>query len=249
MKSSSISGEIRRPIIGCTSFCKLVDNREVLGLNKTYVDAIVAAGGVPLLIPVGLSESDQRAIFNLVDGILLPGGGDVLPRFYTEERPHDTLRGLDENRDQLELFMAWISVKQSKPVLAVCRGHQVFNVALGGSLWQDISSQMPNANGHDHPNGLPRNHLLHKVNVLPGTKLSKYLTGDQVYVNSLHHQGIKELAKDLVATAFAPDGLIEAVELPGHPFAIGVQWHPEDLIHDDPQMLDLFKGLIEAASQ
>jgi len=143
--------------------------------------------------------------------------------------------------------MARAAVAQRKPVLAICRGHQVFNVALGGSLWQDVDSQMSGTIGHDHLDGHARNYTPHAVEVSPTSKLAGCLTKTRVHVNSLHHQGIRQLAPGLSATAVAPDGLIEGIEIPDHPFAVGVQWHPEDLIHDDPTMLGLFRKLVEAA--
>jgi putative glutamine amidotransferase len=220
----------------------------MLGISETYVKAVVAAGGIPLFIPVGLGDEDLRTVFSRVDGLLLPGGGDVDPALYTGEQPHTTLRGLDNLRDGLEMYMARAAVDLVKPVLAICRGHQVFNVALGGSLWQDLGSQMPGAIGHDHPAGYPRNLLQHQVEVRTDSHLARCLASDRVSVNSLHHQGIRDLAPGLVASAIAPDGLIEGVEIADHPFAIGVQWHPEDLVWDDPAMLSLFRGFVEAAS-
>jgi putative glutamine amidotransferase len=220
-----------------------------VGVPESYIKAIVAAGGIPLIIPVGLSEPDMQSVYEQIDGLLLPGGGDVEPSQYTDEEPHETLRGLDEMRDRLELFMARLTVDQPKPVLAICRGHQVFNVALGGTLWQDVESQMPGAGAHEHPLAFPRSHIQHQVKIKPNTLLARLLASDQASINSLHHQGIRDLAPELTATVFTPDGLIEAVEIEGHRFALGVQWHPEDLIHNDPAMLALFQGLISESAR
>lgn len=250
MSPLQFSAAGRRPIIGCTTFRRATDRQQsgyIVGISETYVKAVMAAGGIPLLIPVGLSHEDLWSMFNEIDGLLLPGGGDVDPAIYTDEQPHVSLRGLDNLRDDLELSMAKAAVEQGKPVLAICRGHQVFNVALGGTLWQDLSSQMPDTIGHDHPDGKPRNLLQHRVEIKSDSLLARYLAGDSVSVNSLHHQGIRQLAPGLLASAIAPDGLIEGVEIEDHPFAIGVQWHPEDLIWDDPAMLSLFQGFVEAA--
>jgi putative glutamine amidotransferase len=247
MSSSNGSPKRSRPLIGVSAFRRKPAqplSAHTVGVPESYVKAIVAAGGIPLIIPVGLSEPDMLTLFEQIDGLLLPGGGDVAPRHYTDEPPHESLRGLDEQRDRLELFLARKAVKQLKPVLAICRGHQVLNVALGGTLWQDVESQMPGADKHEHPHGFPRNHIQHQLRVEQGTKLASVLKKERAADTSLHHQGIRQLAPELSATAFTPDGLIEGVEIVGHPFAVGVQWHPEDLIHDDVAMLALFQGLM-----
>ena len=123
----------------------------------------------------------------------------------------------------------------------------MFNVALGGTLWGDIASQKEGAIRHDYFRTHPRNYLSHTIEIMPGSRLAHYLGKRESWVNSLHHQGVRELASGLTATAVAPDGLIEAVEISDHPFAIGVQWHPECLYEEDSDMLALFKGLVEAA--
>ena len=136
---------------------------------------------------------------------------------------------------------------QDKPLLAICRGHQVLNVALGGTLYEDVTAWMPGAIKHDYFELFPRNHTAHAVAIEPDSKLAAALGRREAQVNSLHHQGIRDLAPGLVAVAHAPDGLIESVEGVDHPFALGVQWHPENLVHDDPVMLSLFRGLVDAA--
>ena len=251
MSSLSSPARQKRPLIGCTTYRKTADQNppiDLFGLMPTYLEAIVAAGGIPIMIPLGLSDQDLQLIFERVDGLLLPGGGDVDPEFY-HGQAHVSLWGIDRDRDRVEFFLARAAVTRPKPLLAICRGHQVFNVALGGTLWVDVSSQMPNAIKHDHFGVHPRNYVAHDVKLQPDSKLSLCLGRDQTDVNSLHHQGIRDLAPELTAVAVAPDGLIEAVEVVGHPFAVGVQWHPENLIHDDPAMLALFEGLVTASNQ
>jgi len=243
----------RRPIIGFTSYYKKMGGNaslEMIGVAAAYVEAIVLAEGIPLLIPPGLSEADLRQVFAHIDGLLLPGGGDVDPAFYNGSERHSLLRDVDRRRDELEIFMARRAVSQEKPLLAICRGHQVLNVALGGSLWQDLQSEMPEYLAHDYNGkGFPRYHTPHTVNVRPGTKLAGCLGEGAIAVNSLHHQGIRDLAPELNIVGQAADGLIEAVEIGGHPFAVGVQWHPESLIHHDTAMLSLFKSFVEVASR
>ncbi len=240
-----------RPIIGCTTYHKIVTRNpylEVCGLWVRYKEALLAAGATPVLIPQGLTQDDLRAMLKRVDGILLPGGGDVHPRRYNGSQIHPTVAGIDEDRDELELFVAREAMAQDMPLLAICRGHQVLNVALGGTLWQDVYAEMPEAIEHNYyrPN-LARNALTHAVSLTPGSKLADMLGQRQSLVNSLHHQGVREVAPGLAATAMAPDDLVEALEAPDHLFAVGVQWHPEELWQDEPAMLRLFEGLVTAA--
>jgi putative glutamine amidotransferase len=240
----------KRPIIGCATYRKRVsqDNPiDVYGLMPSYTEALAAAGGIPLLIPLGLSEEDLCTIFERIDGLMIPGGGDVKPETYKGQW-HDTLWGIDPERDRTEFFLIRTAIEQQKPMLAICRGIQVFNVAMGGTLWEDIPGLVPDAMKHNTPNGQPRNQLVHKVTVKPDSVLANALGAIECWVNSLHHQAIRKLAPGLESTATAPDGLIEAVEMTQHPFALGVQWHPENLVQDDPLMRSLFEGFVEAAA-
>jgi putative glutamine amidotransferase len=214
----------------------------------SYIQAIKAAGGIPLLIPLGLSEEELQVIFQHLDGVLVPGGGDIEPHFYNG-RTDVTLNGVDRERDQTELFMARAAIEKRKPILGICRGIQVLNVALGGTLWEDIVSLVPGASNHDMPDDLPRNYLAHKVTIKSDSVLAHTMGVTERRVNSLHHQALRDLAPDLTVTATAPDGIIEGVEVPDHPFAVGVQWHPENLVNDDPVMLSLFKGLVQAVEE
>jgi len=214
----------------------------------SYMEAISAAGGVPLMIPLGLTEEALLTILDRVDGILLPGGGDIEPDFY-RGKSHVSIGGVDRERDRTELILSRAAVKYRKPILAICRGIQVLNVALGGTLWEDIGSMVPNALEHDLTNGTPRNHLSHPVQIRPDSDLAKIIGKTECQVNSIHHQAIRDLAPELMVTAHAPDRVIEGAEIPDHPFAIAVQWHPEILIGDDPAMLALFRALVRAAAQ
>jgi len=238
-----------KPLIGCTTYLKAAHQAPQItmyGLMPAYTEAIRRAGGIPMLIPLGLGEDELTAIFDRLDGLLLPGGGDILPNQYGGQM-HETVGGIHEDRDRVELFLARKAVKARLPLLAICRGHQVLNVALGGSLWEDVQQLMPNGIKHAFFDEFPRNKIIHSVCIESNTKLAACLQAGEVPVNSLHHQGIKQLAPELTATATAPDGLIEAVEISEHPFAIGVQWHPECLVDDEPMMLGLFEGLVSAA--
>jgi putative glutamine amidotransferase len=240
-----------RPIIGCTTYRKSVPQKnpiDVYGLVPSYTEAVTAAGGIPVLIPLGLGEADLQTIFNRIDGLILPGGGDVEPRIYNGQS-HETLRDIDPERDRTEIIMARLAIENRKPILAICRGLQVLNIALGGTLWEDISSLVPGTIDHESLNGHPRNHLAHTVSVNPKSSLARHLGRTKSWVNSYHHQAIRDLATGLTTIATSSDGVIEAVEMTEHPYAIGVQWHPENLVKDDPAMLSLFRGLVKEATQ
>ncbi len=237
----------RRPLIGCTTYRKQVGQLNVVGVNAPYTQAIIAAGGIPVLVPLCLDEAAWRQVFDRVDGLLLPGGGDIDYWRYSKELQAE-LRGIDQERDELELALTQTAVTEQKPFLAICRGHQVFNVAMGGTLWQDVQSQMPGADKHDFRTPYPRNHIAHQVEIEPDSKIAHYWPGRSAAVNSIHHQGVRDLAPGLVVTARSEDGLIEGIEAPDHPFAIGVQWHPEAMYQDDRAMLALFEGLVNVSA-
>jgi putative glutamine amidotransferase len=238
-----------QPIIGLTTYRKNSrdTNRRLFGLMRTYVQAVTAGGGIPLLIPLGLDEGDLLTIVKRVDGLIIPGGGDIDPKYYAGNK-HEALRGIDPDRDRVEIYVAQQAVRLNKPLLAICRGHQVLNVALGGTMWEDLASQRPDSLKHDYYQKGQRAYLRHSVTLEPGSQLAGIINLDTTMVNSLHHQGVREIAPELTVTAVAPDGVVEGLEVAGHPFAVSVQWHPESLIEDDPAMLALFKSLA-AASQ
>lgn len=240
-----------RPLIGCATYRKTVDQDppiEVYGLMPAYTKAVLAAGGLPVLIPLGLDRSHLHDLLHRLDGILIPGGGDVGPGHYGGNELEPTVRDVDAARDGAEFLLIRHAMQQKRPLLAICRGLQVVNVALGGTLWEDVSSHMPGAMQHDLYEQAARDYLAHEVSIQPGSLLQKILGTKTIRVNSMHHQGIRTLASELSVSAVAPDNLIEAVEIPGHPFAIGVQWHPENLLEAEPRMGLLFRKFVEAAA-
>lgn len=236
----------RKPLIGLTTYHKRSKDTDVplYGLMLSYVRAVAGAGGIPLLIPLNVADEDLSDVLARLDGLLLPGGGDIDPRLYGGQ-PHDLVAEVDDQRDRVELELARLAVSTETPLLAICRGHQVLNVALGGTMYEDVASQMPGAIRHDY--GDERTSLPHTVRLLPGTRLASILARDETPVNSIHHQGLNALAPELIVSALAPDGLVEGVEVPGHPFAVGVQWHPENLLEVQPVMAHLFTSLVQAA--
>lgn len=218
-------------------------------MNQRYVHAVMAAGGVPVLVPL-LAEDPAtlREIYERLDGVLVPGGVDIDPACYRTPRS-EHLGRLDPARDTAELVIARWALKDGKPFLGLCRGLQVLNVASGGSLWQDLLDERPESLKHDYfPNaGWARDHLAHHVEITGDSRLADAVGHGAVPVNSMHHQGIREMGYGLRATAWAPDGLIEAAEAEDG-FAVGVQWHPEMFLEGDPSVGRLFDAFVDAAS-
>jgi putative glutamine amidotransferase len=241
----------KKPIIGCTTYTYNIGESpaafEMMGLNSDYLRAISAAGGLPVLIPNILPDDEIMDLFTQIDGLLLPGGGDVDPVHYGAG-DHPALRGIDPNRDRVELMLARRAVEEKKPFLAICRGVQVLNVAMGGTLWQDVASQRPSSIRHDYYLEFPRGHIAHPVQIDPHSLLARQLDTAQIDVNSMHHQGLRDLGAALKLTAQAEDGMIEGVEAVDHPYGIGVQWHPENLVEEHAPMRGLFTGLVQAAN-
>ena len=233
------------PLIGITA-CHVTtaEGHPAVRILRAYVTAIMEAGGVPLLIPPDLDEPSWRTLLPRLDGVLFSGGADIgLDHFAGE--PHPTI-DVEADRDALELPLLRAAVQADMPTLGICRGLQVMNVALGGTLYTHILDQLPGALQHDW-HDKPRNTLAHPVRVEEGTRLAEVLGSPLVEVNSLHHQGIKDLAPGLKPTAYTSDGLIEGIELPDRKFALAVQWHPEWMTEHE-EMRRLFKAFVEAAS-
>lgn len=221
-------------------------------MNQRYFLATTMVGGVPWMIP--LLDDDiptLRAIYERLDGLLIPGGVDLDPRQYGHEIIPEC-GNLDPARDRVELQLARWAIEDGKPVFGLCRGLQIINVALGGTLWQDLATQKPEMIKHDYfpTAGYARQHLAHTVSVDRSTRLGQLLDRPgEMKVNSMHHQGVRDLGEGLVVSARASDGLVEALELPGDAFVVGVQWHPEVFEMSDPHTRHLFGGFIAASTQ
>jgi putative glutamine amidotransferase len=219
----------------------------VFSAPKAYVKAVIRAGGVPVLIPNGF---DPAALFDLLgrmQGLVFTGGADIDPIIFKGE-PHPKIYGVDPERDAQEIHMLREACGRGLPFLGICRGAQVINVALGGSLYTDIQDQLQGALRHENVEGEPRDRIAHTVDVTQGSILASIVIAGELPVNSLHHQGIKHIAPGLAVSATAPDGLVEAIELIGHPFGLGIQWHPE-WIPDDPKMQNIFTRFVQIAQK
>ncbi len=220
-----------RPVIGLT--CSLwaqkeewihQEGRSFDHLKREYYQLIEARGGIPLLLPNVEQTDTLQAFLDLIDGLLLSGGDDVDPIFYNEPNRY-TRSIIHPQRDLVELTLAQAAAKRFMPVLGICRGIQTLNVAFGGNLWQDTSLR-PGTQAH--ASGTPFEPLFHDVTLHAGTELARVLDTDRLRVTSVHHQHLKDLAPGFVASATAPDGIIEGIEIIDESqFLLGVQWHPE----------------------
>lgn len=236
------------PVIGVTTMrSKNQYGTQISSLAAEYVEALSQAGVCPVLIANQMPLEAVDDLLEGLDGVLFTGGGDIDADFYQAE-DHPMIKGVERDRDQLELRLLERVIQAGKPFLGICRGQQLINVGLGGSLYADIAEQVPQAEKHDFFPDWKRDYLAHSVKVKASSRLASILGSNSSQVNSLHHQAIDRLAPGLVATAHAPDGIIEAVELPDHPFGLAVQWHPEWLTAH-ATMRDLFAAFAEAANQ
>jgi putative glutamine amidotransferase len=210
-----------------------------------YERSVVEAGGDPHVLD--LASRSPATLLDGLDALLLTGGGDIDPALFGEDR-HPAFQEAEPGRDTAEIALVLQALATRLPVLAICRGVQVLNVALGGSLIQDIPSQLPMALNHRVPT--PPNAAAHEVHVSAGTRLATLLglaaDGGRVSVNSRHHQAPKRIGEGLIVSAVAEDAVVEALEFADHPFCVGVQWHPENFV-ETGEFQSLFNGLVEAA--
>jgi len=238
---------MKRPLIGITTHPSTAGAgpADQLPAQAAYVRAIAEAGGVPVHIPLSLMEYDLAVLFDRLDGLLLSGGGDIDPALYGA-LPSTSLRGVDAARDRTELVLARWAATRGKPLLGICRGLQVVNVACGGTLIQDIGAEHAGALDHDGPDRPPSS-LAHPVRLEAASLLGRLLLQDPLETNSAHHQAIKALGRGLSVAAWSRDEIIEAVEVAGHPWGVAVQWHPERLL-ERSESRALFSAFIQACA-
>ncbi len=240
----------RAPIIGVTTSITTTaashpSRPERAYLNSAYLLAVQQAAGVPLLLPPRLDDAALGALIERLDGVVLTGGGDIDPARF-DELAHPTVSEVSPARDALEIALVEHALGRELPILAICRGLQVLNVALGGSLFQDVGTDPGTQVAHSQE--APRNIPTHRVKIDSGSQLAGVLGVDALGVNSLHHQAIKALGRGLRAVAFAEDGLIEGAELDDESrFVLGIQWHPEEMVTDSAPARRLFRALVDAA--
>ncbi len=226
---------------------------ESIQLNASYMRAVQEAGGLPVLLAPQLDEATATAWMYRLDGIVLTGGGDVAPARYGETS-HETVSFVSDTRDTLELLVTKLALVRRLPILAICRGMQVLNVALGGSLIQDIPSAVGTTIEHSQTRpttgveAVPRDTASHWIGVAPGSRLRDLLGKDSIETNSMHHQSVKVLGEGLIAVAWTEDGVVEGIEIPRAGFVVGVQWHPEELIGWSKASRRLFEGVVSATA-
>jgi putative glutamine amidotransferase len=261
MKRRSLASQNERPLIGVTTSELRPAERVTplpegeprgheMALGLPYLEGIEAAGGLPLVMPP-LPDAAIESLLDRLDGICLSGGPDLDPESYGAE-PHAELGPTEPDLDRFELAVARRADAREMPILAICRGAQALNVVRGGALYQhlpDLSREIL------HRQDTPGDRPSHEVTLVPGSRLASLLAGgetdrggtleERISVNSFHHQAIERLGEDLVVSARAPDGTIEAIEDPARPFLIGVQWHAETLVHR-PYEAALFRGFVDA---
>ena len=236
---------MKRPAIGVT-----IENprqeAEVFRLREDYVRSVETAGGLPLVLAPGRPE-DASDLLDHVSGLLLTGGADIDPALYGEAA-HAKLGKVFRERDLFEVALCREALRRDLPLLAICRGQQVLNVASGGTLVQDIPSDIPGAVAHDPD--VERWQSVHDVEILPRTRLREILGTERVAVNSFHHQSVKQLGRDLAVSARSPDGVVEGIERPAEKsrFVVGVQWHPESFWDHPPGFRPLFEAFVAAAA-
>jgi len=215
------------------------------GINQAYVRALEAAGAAPVLIPLLDDQERLRAIYARLDGIVFPGGEDLDPTAY-HEHPIGQHNVVETRRDRVEIALARWAAEDDLPTLGICRGQQLLNVALGGSLYQDLRFQGVTTVEHSGKDGRTRDAIIHAVRLDPDSRLAQLIDETEVKVNSLHHQAVKDVAPGLRVSGRAEDGVIEAMEAPDRRFLLTVQWHPEE-IPAVPWVQSLFRGFVRAA--
>lgn len=242
-----------KPIIGVTPDFNAGDRKEWGGREPTYflraryIRAIEELGGIPLVLPLVAAPAARRRLLQQLDGLLLTGSGPDLPPSLYGERQRYPFGVVSERRASFELDMVHLAGQAEIPLLGICGGMQTMNVACGGSLFQDIASQVTKPLQHRQPT--PATNLSHSVTVVSGSLLRRIVRSGSMQVNSSHHQSVKVVAPSMIASALAPDGIVEAIESPAHAFFLGTQWHPEFLFERYPLHRRLFKAFLRAASR
>lgn len=242
--AGSLGGIFLKPVIGLTTSIDDNASGRFSLLNYNYINSITMAGGIPVLIPIIEDKDDINRYADIVDGILFVGGDDISP-LYFGENPISKINSISTRRDFIELELFKKAWEKDMPIFGICRGAQVMNVALGGTLYQDIDSQYEGVLGH-YPKNISRDELYHSVKLREGSKLSRIFNTDEIKVNSFHHQAVKDLGKGLTISAESSEGIIEGIEAEDKRFVVGVQWHPEGLTLRYPEFQKLFCAFVNS---
>ena len=219
-------------------------------MSQRYILTLTTAGAIPWMIPL-VDDATLRGVYDELDAVFLPGGADIDPLTYGAA-PHPLCDKTDRERDRVEVSLARWALEEQKPVLGVCRGMQLINIAAGGTLYQDLATEKQGSIKHDYfpfsAQNYSRDYLAHEVTVNEGSRLAGIVGAGSLRVNSMHHQGVRDLGAGLVATAEAPDGLVEALEGEDDSYLVAVQWHPEALTDNDERTRRLFTDFIAAGA-
>lgn len=237
----------RRPSIGITPDLAEATAQDpaAYSLKLSYTEAVIRAGGLPFVLPHSTEWAVIEGLLDRVSGLVVSGGAfDIPPAFYGET-PREGLGPVKVARTEFELALLRVALQKKTPVLGICGGMQLINVALGGTLHQDIKTELPSARVHQQTHD--RSQPQHPVDVRDHTILADVVGRGQLMVNSTHHQSIHRVAEGLVVAAVAPDGVVEAIEREGEAFVMGVQWHPELMIDSVPPNLGIYKALVARA--
>ena len=239
-----------KPVIGITPSpikqSSAAGELERYAIASCYVNAVIAAGGVPIILPP--QDDNVDALLEVVDGVLFSGGADLDPTIYGDTEVHPKTYDVHPLRDRFELELITKTIERDIPTFCICRGIQVLNVACGGTLYQDVPDQYDAALPHRQQETGHQNHQAsHAVSAESGSLLAFSYELNSIPVNSYHHQAVKNVAPGLTVSARSEDGLVEAVEMPGKSFVLGVQWHPEMMFEVHPEHLAPFKQLVIAA--
>lgn len=247
MRPHGPGGGPRRPVIGITPDVSSGTEPVRYEVKVAYPEAVFRAGGLPFILPYSDDPTMVDAYLDRIFGLVVTGGAfDIPPEAYGE-KAREGLGELKPTRTAFESALMQAALRRNVPVLGVCGGMQLLHVLLGGTLFQDLRRELPNAREHEQPQD--RTQPSHPVEVKDGTQLGELVGKGQLMVNSTHHQAANRVPDNVVVSAVAPDGVVEAIESKAHPFAIGVQWHPELLIHNVPAHLSLYKGLVHKARE
>ncbi len=238
-----------RPIVGipCQADFRERSGCPIYGNNRSYVHAVESAGGIPVLIPLLHDTALLEPLFSHLDGIIFTGGVDLQPELFDEEA-HPALGEVDTRLDEFELALVRWTLERDMPLLGICRGMQLMNVVLGGSLYQDISAQNPESIVHCRRE-LPRNMLIHNVRIEVGSQAERVLGANEVWINSLHHQAVKDAGAGVRISGRAEDNIAEFLEAPAYHFALGVQGHPEELYATEKWCAHLFSAFVLASEE
>ena len=232
-----------KPIIGIVPSIEEKENKYFI--HEDNINAIKNAGGNPILLPYNLDENDLNQFLQFVDGLYLTGGFDIDPTFFGEE-PHPRLGMINRQRDEVEIMLIHKFCSENKPILAICRGCQIVNIAMNGDMYQDIYSQL-NIPLLQHEQKAIKSHASHFVKVLEGSLLYQLVKKQKIKVNSRHLQANRKLGNTLITSGNSSDGIIEAIESKKYRFLLGLQWHPENMaVAGDETSIKIYQGFINA---